>query len=123
VSEVTLIYTPEDDRITVVTPPLAPSDTPGHCSGGGCQMAFQLSPTGSGTFSLRADGRGGRPQLTLEAGLPGGPSRVLSIVEGGGSLAVGSTVDGRSDATLTLRNQGQAELPVLEISLAWPFRT
>jgi hypothetical protein len=48
---------------------------------------------------------------------------VLSIVEGGGSLAVGSTVDGRSDATLTLRNQGQAELPVLEISLAWPFRT
>jgi hypothetical protein len=122
VAEVTLIYVPDGDGITVVTPPLAPSATPGDCSGEGCQMAFQLSPTGRGTFSLRADGRGGRPQLTLAAGLPSGPSRVLSVVEGGGSLAVGSTVDGGSDATLTLRNVGDAGLLPLELALVWPSR-
>ena len=42
---------------------------------------------------------------------------MLSIVEGGGSLAIRSTVDGRSDATLTLRNLGDAELPPLELAL------
>lgn len=122
VAEVTLIYVPEGDQITVVTPPLAPSATPGDCPGGPCEMAFQLSPTGSGTFSLRADGRGARPQLTVTSGLPAGPSRVLSVVEGGGSLAVRSTVDGRSDATVTLRNLGETELPALEIALVWPVR-
>ena len=122
VAEVTLIYVPETDQITVVTPPLAPTATPGDCPGGACEMAFQLSPTGSGTFSLRSDGRGARPQLTVTSGLPEGPSRVLSVVEGGGSLAVRSTVDGRSDATVTLRNLGETELPALEIALVWPAR-
>ncbi len=122
VAEVTLIYVPDGDQVTVVTPPMAPSATPGECSGGPCQTAFELSPTGPGTFSLRADGRGARPQLSLAAGQPGGPTQVLSIVEGGGSLAIRSTVDGRSDATLTLRNLGEAELPPLELALSWPFR-
>jgi hypothetical protein len=123
VAELTLIYVPDGDEITVVTPPMASSGTPGECPGGPCQTAFVLSPTGQGTFSLRADGRGGRPQLTLAGGLPGGPSQVLSIVEGGGSLAVRSTVDGRSDPTLTLRNVGDAELPPLEMALVWPVRS
>jgi hypothetical protein len=122
VAEVTLIYVPDGDQITVVTPPLAPSATPGECSGGPCQTAFELSPTGRGAFSLRADGRGARPQLSLVAGQPGGSTQVISIVEGGGSLAIRSTVDGRSDATLTLRNLGDAELPPLELALVWPVR-
>ncbi len=42
---------------------------------------------------------------------------MLSVVEGGGSLAVRSTVDGRSDATVTLRNLGETELPALEIAV------
>jgi hypothetical protein len=122
VAEVTLVYVPDGDRITVVTPPMAPSDTPGECPGGACQTAFELNPTGRGTFSLRADGRGARPQMTLAAGQPGGPSQVISIVEGGGSLAIRSTVDGRSDATLTVRNLGDTELAPLEMALVWPSR-
>ncbi len=110
-SEVTLIYVPGGDRITVVTPPVAPSETPGDCPGGVCEMAFELSPTGSGTFVLDADGRGARPQLTVQSGLPSGPSRVLSIVEGGGRLTVRATVDGRSDARVMLRNQGRWSCP------------
>ncbi len=123
VAEVTLIYVPEGDRIAVVTPPMAPSEVPGDCPGGRCRLAFRLSPTGPGIFVLEAQGRGARPQLSLEAGLPAGPSRVISIVEGGGRLAIRTSVDGRSDATLTLRNLGDTELPPLEISLGWPART
>lgn len=120
VAEVTLLYVPVGDRITLVTPPLDPPATPGECPGGACEIAFELSPTGPGTLVLEAHGRGARPQLTVQAGLPAGPSRVLSIVEGGGRLAVRSTVDGRADARLTVRNLGAMELPPLEIALTWP---
>ena len=48
---------------------------------------------------------------------------MLSIVEGGGSLAIGSTVDGRSDATLTLSNLGEMELAPLELTVVWPSRS
>ncbi len=123
VAEVTLVYVPEGDRITVVTPPLAPSATPGDCPGEPCRMAFELSPTGPGTFVLEAQGRGGRPQLTLASGVPAGASRVMSMVEGGGRLAIRSSLDGGSDATLILRNLADVELPPLELSLAWPART
>gem|GEM_PF-6764591 len=122
VAELTLIYVPDGDRITVLTPPTAPPQTPGDCHAGPCQTTFELSPTGSGTFVLEADGRGGRAQLTLDAGAPSGRSQVLSIVEGGGRLAIRSTLDGRSDARLTLRNQGETELPPLELTLSWPVR-
>ncbi len=120
IAEVTLLYVPDGGRITLVTPPLAPSEIPGDCTGGRCAMAFELSPTGPGTFVLEADGRGARPRFTLEAGAAGGPSRVVSAVEGGGRLAIRSSVDGRSDASLVLRNLGDADLPPLEISLVWP---
>ena len=94
-------------------------------------MGFELTPTGRGTFVLDAEGRGARPQLTLEAGAPGtrstglgrpgsGSSRVVSMVSGGGRLSINSTVDGQSDATLVLENLGESELPVLELSLVWP---
>jgi len=126
VAEMTLTYVPDDDQITLVTPSLGPSQTPGDCPGGRCEMAFELTPTGAGTFVLQADGRGARPQLTLRAGPPddprGGGSRVLSVVEGGGRLTVRSSVDGRSDASLVLRNQGAGDLPPLELSLVWPGR-
>jgi hypothetical protein len=118
VAEVTLIYVPDGDSITVVTPPLAPLYDPG--------MAFEVTPTGAGTFVLDADGRGGRPRLTLQAGPqplpPGGGSQVLSAVEGGGVLALRSTLDGRSDATLQLANVGDIELPPLELTMAWPAK-
>jgi len=122
VDEVTLIYVPDGDQITVVTPSLAAPEVPGDCPGGRCAMAFELTPTGPGTFVLEADGRGARPRLTLESGGTAGPSRVFSAVEGGGRLAIRSSVDGRSDAALVLRNLGDAALPPLEISIVWPGR-
>jgi hypothetical protein len=128
VSEVTLIYAPDGDSITLVTPPLAPSNAAGECPGGTCAMGFELSPTGPGTFSLQADGRGARPQLTLRdgpaegSGTGGSTSRVMSLVEGGSRLSIRSTVDGRTDASLVLRNVGDSELPALEIALVWPSR-
>jgi len=121
-AEVTLIYVPDGDSITLVTPRLAPPETPGDCPEGRCAMAFELTPTGSGTYSLEADGRGARPQLTLRVGLPDGGSRMVGMVEGSNRLSIGSTVDGRSDANLSLRNVGPSELPPLEIALVWPSR-
>ncbi len=114
VAEMTLIYVPEGDSITVVTPPMAPSEA--------SEIAFELTPTGPGNFVLKADGRDARPRLTVQSGLPSGPSRVLAIVEGGGALAITSTLDGRSDARLTVRNVGAMEMPPMEIGLSWPSR-
>ena len=127
----TLTYVPEGDSITLVTPSLPPAEVPGECSTGRCAMGFELTPTGSGTFVLDANGRGARPELTLRAGPPGtrlpapggsggGTSRVVAMVSGGGRLSISSSVDGRSDATLGLRNLGDTPLPVLELALVWP---
>jgi hypothetical protein len=125
VPEVTFTYRPSGAAITVVTPALPPAGAPGECPGGACEMSLDLTPTGSGTFELEADGRGGRPQLTLRSG-PGSPgqppsaSRVVSIVEGGGRLRIRSTVQGPSGVSLTLRNLGDVHLVPLELALVWP---
>jgi hypothetical protein len=84
-------------------------------------MTFEVTPTARGTFALDADGRGGRPQLTLRSGTDGaGSSRVVSMVEGGRRLRIRSTVEGPIGASLTLRNLGSSELPPLELALVWP---
>ncbi len=122
--EVTFTYRPAGDSLTVVTPRLAPSGVPADCPGGTCEMTFELTPTGYGTFELDADGRRARPQLTLRSGRDrSGSSRVVSMVGGGGRLTMRSTVDGPAGVSLTLRNQGPAELPPLELRLVWPSRS
>ena len=122
-AEVAFTYVPADDSLTLVTPVLVASSTPGDCAGGPCQMSFRLTPTGSGTFVLDADGRNARGQLTVQTGAAaGGGSRVLASVGGGGRLRVSSSLDGRSDAELVLRNLGPADLPPLELKLVWPSR-
>jgi hypothetical protein len=85
-------------------------------------MTFEVTPTGRGTFALDADGRDGRPQLTLRSGTEGAGSRVVSMVEGGRRLRIRSTVQGPTGASLTLRNLGSSELPPLELALVWPTR-
>ncbi len=122
-AEVAFTFVPADDSLTLVTPVLGPSPTTGDCAGGPCQMSFRLTPTGSGTFVLDADGRNGRGQLTVRTGpASGGGSRVLASVGGGGRLRVSSSLDGLSDAELVVRNLGPADLPPLEVNLVWPAR-
>jgi hypothetical protein len=121
IAEVTFTYLPTDDSVTLVTPVLGPPADAGECVGGPCEMSFRLSPTGKGTFVLDADGRNSRAQLTVEAGDPGAAgSHVLATVGGGGRLRVTSSLDGRSDARLVVRNLGPAALPPVEIHLRWP---
>ena len=122
-AEVAFTYVPADDSLTLVTPVLVASPTPGDCAGGPCRMSFRLTPTGSGTFVLDADGRNGRGQITVQTGSAGGGgSHVLARVGGGGRLRVRSSLDGRSDAELVVRNLGPADLPPLEVDLVWPTR-
>jgi len=84
-------------------------------------MVLGLTPTGRGSFQLTADGRGGRPQLTLRSGVDrAGSSRVVSMVEGGARLRIRSTVEGPEGVSLTVRNLGSADLPPLELTLVWP---
>lgn len=120
----TFTYRPAGDSIVVVTPPVPPPGGTGRCAGGPCEMTLELVPTGSGTFSLDAYGRGAQPELTLRASPAGtsgeGASRVVSIVEGGGQLTIRSTVGGPTGVTLTLRNQGTTTLVPLELALRWP---
>ena len=121
VAEVTLIYVPEGDSITVVTPPLAPSATPGDCPGGPCEMAFRAHPTGPGTFVLRADGRGGATPADRPSGLP--PGAVAGALRGRGRGVAGRPLDGRRP----VRRQpspcatwATTELPPLEIPWSGP---
>jgi hypothetical protein len=129
VVDVTFTYRPGADSLTVVTPPLGPYGGAGGAIDGGGEMTFELTPTGRGTFQLVADGRGGRPRVTLRSGRPdsasgnGGTassSRVVSTVEGGGRLSIRATVEGPDGVSLTLRNLGPDTLAPLELALVWP---